>query len=402
MLKRILFVLPALLLVLHSCSDEEPKLEDPFSYRGTLISHELIQSWTTTQVDSLLLELGLSLPVNYGLDIYKVVYETVDARGESATVASGALVVPVGSTDPLPLTSYQHGTVIHRDGVPSRLSYEITLGILFGATGNIVSMPDYLGLGDSPGMHPYVHAKSEATASVDMLRASKDVLAELKVDDNGQLFLFGYSQGGHSTMALTKEIEEFHQDEFSITASAPMSGPYDIDGAQTDVMLSEEPYSNPFYMPYTLLAYNDVYQIYDSPSDFFKEPWATTLPPLFDGYHEGYEIDELLPERPVEIIRDDVLESFTNNMEDPFRLLLTENDLTNWAPDSPIRMYYCTGDEQVIYLNALNAREAFLAQGVDVPAINGEALFGGGSLDHGGCVEPVMLAARIWFDSLVE
>lgn len=69
-------------------------------------------------------------------------------------------------------------------------------------------------------------------------------------------------------MATTREIQLNHSDEFTITASAPMSGPYDMSGAQTDYVLSDEPYGAPFYLPYLMFAYNEVYKMYDSPSDF--------------------------------------------------------------------------------------------------------------------------------------
>ena len=43
---------------------------------------------------------------------------------------------------------------------------------------------------------------------------------------NGQLFLMGYSHGGHVTMALHRELEQYHANEITITASAPMAGAY--------------------------------------------------------------------------------------------------------------------------------------------------------------------------------
>ena len=53
-------------------------------------------------------------------------------------------------------------------------------------------MPDYIGMGDSPGFHPYVHAKSEATASIDMVRAAREYLSTTNFVDNNELFLTGY------------------------------------------------------------------------------------------------------------------------------------------------------------------------------------------------------------------
>ncbi len=390
-----------LISALTACKDDDkmPEGGDP-AYRGELISYELTESWTVAQVDSLLGTVGVSFPVSNGINIYKVLYYTIDARGENRTEASGALVVPNGVDGPFPLSAYMHGTVLLKEEVPSRGSSEIAIGIIFSATGYITALPDYLGLGDSPGLHPYVHAKSEATASLDMLRASRHVLEELNVDENGQLFLFGYSQGGHSCMALVQEIEARHMDEFTITAAAPMSGPYDLAGAQTDMLLLDEPYASPFYLPYVMLAYNSVYDMYPTPADFLKEPWATTLPPLFNGLVNYGELNAAVPAVPKNIVRDDVFEDFLNNPNNPFRLALEDNSQLDRAPQSPVRMYFCTGDDQVSYLNAVNARAAYLEQGVDVPAVNGETLFGPGPLDHGGCVQPSLLSAQLWFDNL--
>ena len=126
---------------------------------------------------------------------------------------------------------------------------ELFLGIVFAPGGYVVCMPDYLGLGLGEGLHPYCHAKSEATATVDMLRATRQVCDEQDIHLNDQTFLFGYSQGGHATMAAARELELYHTDEFTLTASAPMSGPYDISGAQTELVVSDEPYSAPITCP---------------------------------------------------------------------------------------------------------------------------------------------------------
>ncbi len=386
-----------------SCEQAElPGTPGDPEWRGELVSYEKTDSWTVDQVDSLTASLGLVLSSENGLDIYRVEYTTWDARMESSTTASGALIVPTGLPGPLPMSSYQHGTVVLKDAVPSRGSYEQTIGIIFSSTGIVTAMPDYLGLGSSSGLHPYVHSKSEATACVDMLRASRTLLSELAIDLNEQLFLFGYSQGGHATMALIQEIEALHAEEFSITAAAPMSGPYDLVGAQTDMLLTGEPYSSPFYLPYIMLAYNGIYDMYATPADFLKEPWASTLPPLFDGTRDFADLNAAVPAVPLDIIRDDVLDDFLNNPDNPFRKALEDNTQLDVAPKAPTRMYFCTGDDQVHYLNAVNARQAYLDLGVDVPALNSETIGGGAPLDHGGCVEPSLLSARGWFESLRE
>jgi hypothetical protein len=86
---------------------------------------------------------------------YKVVYNTVDTDGSPA-IASGLLCIPLANCNNLGLVSYAHGTVLRRNDVPSRNNFESTIGKVFASTGYIATMPDYLGLGDNPGIHPYL------------------------------------------------------------------------------------------------------------------------------------------------------------------------------------------------------------------------------------------------------
>ena len=61
-----------------------------------------------------------------------------------------------------------------------------------------------------------------------MLIAMQELNKQLSVKTNEQLFLTGYSQGGHACMATQKKLEEEYTNQFTITASSPMSGAYDI------------------------------------------------------------------------------------------------------------------------------------------------------------------------------
>ena len=71
---------------------------------------------------------------------------------------------------------------------------------------------------------------------------------------NNQLFIAGYSEGGYATMATVKEIEENYND-INITMSFPMAGAYDLSGTMVELMLSEEVYPDPFYLPFFIPPY---------------------------------------------------------------------------------------------------------------------------------------------------
>lgn len=352
-----------LLFSLNSCNKDN-ELPVDFTKRGTINESTLLYSFSQQQVDSLFESFNepLLAAINpaYGLDLYKVQYNTPDARGNKMTIASGLVVIPTGTTEPMAIASYQHGTIIKKDRVPSSLGGEYVINIIFSGLFGIVTVaPDYLGLGDSPGLHPYVHADSEASAGIDMLRATTNFSKELQIDVTDEVLLFGYSQGGHATTAIHRELEANHKDEFTVLGAAPMAGPYDMSGYQSEIFTSGEPYTEPFYLPYVLLSYNMVYQIYDDPSDFLAAPYDELLPPMFDGTNSGNVINDVMPTLAKSIIKPEVLTAFQSNYDHPFKIALKKNNMYFWTPEAPVFLCHCEGDEQVKFENSLIAYNAF-------------------------------------------
>tara|TARA_Y100000813_G_scaffold114797_1_gene82227 strand:- start:390 stop:1664 length:1275 start_codon:yes stop_codon:yes gene_type:complete len=336
--------------------------------------------------------------------MYKMVYNTVDALGQP-TIASGAFLAPSNTpcTD-FPMLVYHHGTSLRKIDVPSNDVGETLIGRVFGAGGYFVLMPDYIGMGESPGLHPYCHGESEATATRDMIRAAREFIADsLNMIDNGELFLTGYSQGGHAAMAAHKYIEENNLlGEFNVLGSAPCSGPYEMSGAMADTILSPYPYSNPGYLVYLLSAYQMVYgNLYNSYAQVLNSPYDTIVPPFFDGNNTTLDmgtLNNLLSGYIDTLMVDTVVANFSNSMSTynhPLWTALLDNDNHDWTPQRPIRMYYCTGDEQVTFQNAIAAEATMQANGAnDVQAVNM------GSGNHNDCVLPALTTAYLWFDGL--
>ncbi len=355
-----------------------------------LISDSLLLSFTQQQ----LIDTGVGNATN-GIDVYRLKYWSTDADGQPI-VASGAMMVPVGDTCYHSIACYMHGTILEKEKVPSRLSQEALVGYYLSGIGFVSALPDYLGLGDSPGQHPYVHAATEASASIDLLRAVREWCGTHDVLLNGQLFLSGYSQGGHACMATHRAIEQQFPAEFTVTASAPCSGPYDVSGVQAQVILDTVPYPAPYYLPYVVFGYGSVYPgLFNSPSEVFDAPWDTLLPPLFDGTHGSGEVDAVMPDVPSVVMKDSVLQAFSNDPQHPFRLALQDNDLYDWVPQAPVRMFYCNADDHVFPGNSQVALQAFQSAGAtQVSSVDM------GALDHGACAFPALLAVRSWLISL--
>jgi hypothetical protein len=88
------------------------------------------------------------------------------------------------------------------------------------------------------------------------------------------------------------------------------------------------------------------------------------------------------------------LDAFTNDPVHPLRVALEDNNNFDWAPQIPVRIYYCTGDEQVNFQNSIDAIDAMTTAGAtDVQGFNG------GPFNHTLCVIPSLSGALNWFNS---
>ncbi len=390
-----------LIALFTACGDygEAPFLEkaDP---RGQILATSLMETWTAPQVDSIINTIGGGatsfLHVTYGVAVYKMVYRTVDPHGK-LTIASGAFCVPTGDgLEAMPLVSYQHGTETKDANAASRRSDEIVIGIVYATSGYLCAMPDLLGLGDSPGLHPYIHATSEATAVIDMLRACRDFAPKVGRAWDKRLFLFGYSQGGHATMATHREIQNYYEPEFVVTGSAPMAGPYDCSGVQEQVITSFNSYPTPGYLPYVIFSYDLVYDLVADPTDLLKPPYDSIIPPMFDGRFSIGEINNVSNPVPRLMIKDSVMAAYEADPNHPLKVALRKNDLYDWIPKTPVKMFYCSSDDQVSYQNSIVAYNHFVAAGATTVSLFETA----DNLTHGECALPTMLFGKLYIDSL--
>lgn len=365
-------------------------------------SAELLTTYTQSQLATTAAVFGIpseSFSADYDVNAYRVTYD-MPFLGDTIEV-SGALFVPQGFDDPcgLPIHIYMHGTIFDRTDAPSFLSIEGSFGGLMSTLGQLVLMPDYVGLGTSELMHPYVHADSESDAGFYMMRAADAVSDELGYALNGQNFISGYSQGGHAAMALARDLTTTaYGDEFPLSGAVPGSGPYDISGTQFPQTFEFETYSNPAYLAYNVIGWNSVYgTLYDDLSEVFQEPYASTMLDLFDGTNDAETINNACPSTLEEFLQPGLVEEIQNDPMHPFQLAALDNDVYQWIPEAPVEMYYCTQDEQVFYQNALVA-DAWMTE-------NGSTLHSStnlGAYDHGQCAGLAIFGGTLWIQARVE
>ena len=342
---------------------------------GDLVSFNQRNSFTIDAIESLLENFGPLAPSPiYEIEVYDVEYESHNSDGSIDTL-SGLISIPQDITKSFPIAVYNHGTIILDSQAPSITgmsieNFEILLaGLVTTPSGFITLFPDYKGIGD-PSFHPYIIAETHTLSVVNMLRSVKKLNQQIDNQNlfqfNSQIFLLGYSDGGYATLASQRGIELDYQNEFKITASFPMAGPYDLAGTMVDYFLSSPEYSQPYYVPYVLTSHLWYYQgINIDFAEYFDPFWADTLPSLFDGSHSGGEINQIMPEDPLDIILPEVLDDFINNEDNTFNQTFQENTLLDWIPNSPTYLYHGIGDDIVPYQNAQVVYQNFIDNGAE-------------------------------------
>ncbi|MCB0386948.1 MAG: hypothetical protein KDD43_16260, partial [Bdellovibrionales bacterium] len=255
--------------------------------------------------------------------LYRVQYETIDQDGDRAR-ASGLLILPdfpppEGEERKLSLVSYQHGTVLKKSAVPSRVHFNpesLAGSLIYASQGYALLASDYLGLGDSVGFHPYLHAETEASAAYDFVIAALRVMTEMGWEKTGRLYLTGYSQGGHATMALGRYWQEHPiqstETGLRIGGMVPMAGPYDLSGITLKMSQAMEGQETPAFTAYLVESMRRLYAPSLSREELFERAILKDLDGVWNGSLTIAEALERLPSKTSEILSSQILDALFN------------------------------------------------------------------------------------------
>lgn len=303
-------------------------------------------------------------------------YLTQGAKGEE-TNASAVLLTPTGSAaicqKPHALIAYARGTETKRSRTLADMDDHTTqeLAVFYASQGYAVVAIDYLGFGKSAyPYHPYVHADSEATTMIDALRAARQSLTLDQVPLNGQVMVFGHSEGGHAALAAQQAIESDSAlaSEFDLAAAGSSAAPAALTDYVQHMINPKTPSQlGHLALAYAIVAYQRVYgNIYQSPRQMFREPYADRMADLLPG---RYGMTSLLAlkrvawhggDDQVENIRQTYVDqmpiALANPSEDPslvtpFLNAVKRNDFAqmDWTPRTPTLLCGGKNDPLVLY-----------------------------------------------------
>ncbi len=262
-------------------------LKDPPDLVSTITAPALLLELNSLANQQLLAIGGTPL---CDIAVYHLKYTTVGGANEPTT-ASGALMVPLGGDarchGARPVVLYAHGTSTDRNfniaNVQGQPNGEgLAMAALFAAQGYIVVAPNFAGYDSSTlSYHPYLVADQQSKDMIDALAAARSALptaAASSTKDNGRLYITGYSQGGYVAMATHRAMQAAGM---TVTASAPMSGPYSLAAFVDSVFFGRVNASGPVSAVMLVTGYQRSYgNIYGSASDVFEAQYSTGIESL--------------------------------------------------------------------------------------------------------------------------
>ncbi|MFT3804858.1 MAG: lipase family protein [Burkholderiaceae bacterium] len=347
---------------------------------------------TTAQIDAGADAMGVATllgPARCGVAISSLEYNTVGGRGED-TNATAAVMVPTGTADGCsgerPVVLYAHGTDFDKtfDMAKVDINDEARLTMIaFAAQGYVVVAPNYTGYARSRlGYHPYLNADAQADDMIDAMRATRAQFGAMSttVKLGKRLYLSGYSQGGHVAMATQRAMQQRYPDEFTVTASGPMSGPYALWTFSRLILQGQQNIGASLFTPMLVTSYQQAYgNLYTTPSDAYQPPYDTILPDLLpsadpagaiakipagaDGsYRTLFDAGDGSP-----FIFKTSFRLASQQPGSPYAQALQRNDLLGgWKPAAPMALCYGAGDPTVFGMNSTSAEAAFAGQGATV------------------------------------
>ncbi len=385
--KRFIYLLLPLLFLVWSCQETE---DTPVAQPQYLVSATLVKEYSKDEFLKSIGQAGQSIAalVRGGVRQYKIVYKTKNTDGTDIQ-ASGALTIPVGLTEKLPLLSYQHGTIFDDKNAPSYFDIaggEGQTASFIAALGYIVSAPDYIGYGVSNNLpHTYEQREGLATASLDMLRAAKEAIAQEKINWNQNVYVAGYSEGGFATMALLKKMEETAASEFNLKAASCGAGAYNKTLSFKTLINTKSSglaTHNASYI-WVLLTYDRIYKLNRPVSSYFVEPYAA----LIQTEKQNARITGNL----ADLLNPTLKKGITENTDTALLTAVADNDIFDWKPKTPLRLYHGDKDDYVPYFNSQTALDAMKKKGAEVEL---KTIVGG---DHSTSISDFLLGTLEFF-----
>ncbi|BAP31306.1 uncharacterized protein CHSO_2269 [Chryseobacterium sp. StRB126] len=340
---------------------------------------------------------------NVGLKGYKITYYTKNEKNVLVK-ATGLLMYPNVNMKLSTVVS-DHGTTDSRDNVPSNFKGTLTAGFVvelsYVLNGYILMAPDYVGMGDGDGVHPYVDYATESGATIDFVTAANKVLAQQGIKRYDEYFLAGYSQGAHAAMSTLKRLNVSNPGNLKFTYAYMGDGPYDM--SETTLkkgVLEKDIYPFSSFLANVLHSCNNTgYKTYTN--DISEVISAEYLDKY--NYHVVQDNGGLLwgPFIWRKLFTTNFINEVTNNPNHQFRQCLKPKDVYDWYNKTPMTLGHSSVDLAIPPENTsktIDVQRGYYAWW-DLNKYKLDSFYWG-PIGHVGGIVPFVLASNAKFNTL--
>ena len=292
-----------------------------------------------------------------------------------AQTLSGIILIPHNRKEPMPLLVYCHGTMFDQSLAPSLWTSAVQLQALPSMDGYITFIPDYLGYGVSQDQVPsYFDQKETNRAIIDMVKAGLEFLEEHELKYKPELFLLGYSQGGHAALSLTKELQSNPLNGVELKATATIAGPFQLK-ENLDFILQKDTFHTSAYVSYLLSSMNFYYWKRDV-EDFFQSPNSDSIRYYLNGDMSLNRMARAQTSVINNLMNPEFLNSYLGSGEVELKDHIYDNSDFDFVPQSPVMIIHSDSDETVPLDTSISTWEQMIKLGADSSTVKFHQLHG--------------------------
>ena len=303
------------------------------------------------------------------VDLYTVDYDSVvPEQGRRTIRTSGLVALPkTQKKSPVPLMSYQHGTVFGKYEVPSYAfkkenptgfshyegAYETRYMVaLFAGNGHALMAADYFGMGsDAQGQEAYFVKDSTQQANFDLYQDVQKFLQE-EGTPISHLFLGGWSQGGLNTTGFLQRLEA---EGIKVRAAFTASAPNDPFAALNGLMYFPRQEVDAIWLnsilALTAFSYENYYKQPGLAQSVIHPRYYTALESIYTrSYGSPANLEAMFRKMGIQPL----VNYFKDEYKDPaffansaYGQLLRRNEAYQQLFKAPLKMYYGSRDEVI-------------------------------------------------------
>lgn len=254
----------------------------PIPKAGDIIATENVQTWTAQQAAAISRQThgGRAPQVSTAITKITFRYRSQTPQGDWITVY-GRAYLPASPASSLPVYGFAPGTTGIGDQCAASLEQPAKVNwanydshmVTYASQGYAVVTTDYEGMRDTSRIHHYMVGELEGRALIDAVRALRHLpqsAGRLRASD---VFVGGYSQGGHAALWADK-IASRYAPELTIKGVIGYGPVVSVASTLADVTRGA---NINWFGPYVLYSYRDYYQTAFPMNEIFVPKVANTL-----------------------------------------------------------------------------------------------------------------------------